>query len=153
MRRVGAILSIGVLFSKVAVAQTTLGALLDAGAKPIGPDQFRNDVVQRTLVGPLPTGAQLEMMYTANGTIQGVAAGNAAIVTPIAGGSTSPINGEWRTDASDRVCTSLRVTYGSGQPVVLPPRCQYWFQLGSDYYFADSDTDRSAKVLKRTVKR
>ncbi len=34
----------------------------------------------------------------------------------------------------------------------LPPRCQYWFKLGDKYFLSDSDSDRSAKVLSRTVK-
>ena len=34
----------------------------------------------------------------------------------------------------------------------LPPRCQFWFKLGDTYFLSDSDTDRSAKVLSRTIK-
>ena len=41
---------------------------------------------------------------------------------------------------------------GVGTSVLLPKRCQYWFKLGTQYFFADSDTDRSAKVLSRTIK-
>ena len=36
--------------------------------------------------------------------------------------------------------------------VVLPPRCQFSFKLGDKYFLSDSDTDRSAKVLSRTIK-
>ena len=36
--------------------------------------------------------------------------------------------------------------------VALPMRCQYWFKLDDKYFFADSDPDRSAKVLSRTIK-
>jgi Ni/Co efflux regulator RcnB len=36
--------------------------------------------------------------------------------------------------------------------VNLPQRCQYWFKLGDAYFLADSDTDRRAKVLRRTLK-
>lgn len=132
--------------------QTTLGALLDAGAKPLSAAQFQEQVVQRTIVGPLPTGGQMEMMYVSNGTIQGVAAGNSAYITPISGGATAPISGEWRIDDAARVCTTMRIVYGSGTAVVMPARCQHWFKFGNDYFFADSDTDRSVRVLKRTIR-
>ena len=41
---------------------------------------------------------------------------------------------------------------GRGTRVVLPTRCQYWFKLGDKYFFADSDTDRSARSWSRTIK-
>ena len=39
-----------------AVAQNNVGELLDAGAKKISAEEFRQDVVQRTVVGAVPTG-------------------------------------------------------------------------------------------------
>src|SRR5215470_16213230 len=75
------------LFAPFAVAQNNLGELLDAGAKKISPDEFRQDVVHRTLVGPTLSGAQLELMFASSGVLQGRtqadAAGRAgAILTP-----------------------------------------------------------------------
>jgi hypothetical protein len=37
--------------------------------------------------------------------------------------------------------------------VALPARCQYWYSLDGRYYQSDSDFDRSARVLLRTIKR
>lgn len=136
-----------------ALAQTTLGALLDAGAKPRSPAEFTDEVAQRMIVGPTPTGGKLELMYARGGTIQGTGTQNnpASNVTPWL-----PVRGEWSVDDRNRICTSLAVSGGglSGATavLVLPTRCQYWFKLGKDYFFADSDTDRSAKVLVRTIK-
>ena len=36
--------------------------------------------------------------------------------------------------------------------IMFPFRCEYWFKYKGDYFIADSE-DRSAKVLRRTVKR
>jgi len=47
----------------------------------------------------------------------------------------------------DRICQSTR----AGN-VVLAPRCQYWFKQADKYFFADSDSDRSALITIRTTK-
>ena len=57
-------------WTPAALAQTTLGALLDAGAKPLPAAQFKEEVVQRTLVGPTSTGGSMEVIYAMSGTIQ-----------------------------------------------------------------------------------
>jgi hypothetical protein len=53
--------------------------------------------------------------------------------------------GRWNIDDSDRVCTSLVI----GR-VALPSRRQYRYRRGQDYFFCDSDSDRSARVVRRT---
>ena len=42
----------------------------------------------------------------------------------------------------------------SGSPVgtFLPFRCQFWFKYKEQYFLSDSDTDRQARVLVRTIK-
>jgi len=132
------------------LAQTTLGALLDAGAKPVTTAQFKEELVQRVMSGPTPSGGKLEIVYTADGRLQGsgTQASTASSVVPWA-----PISGDWSDDDKGRICTSMRVGVTSaGSSVLLPKRCQYWYKLGMEYYFADSDTDRSAKVLSRAIK-
>jgi len=42
--------------SGVALGQTNLGELLDAGAKPLSAAEFKEVVVQRMIFGPTPTG-------------------------------------------------------------------------------------------------
>src|SRR5215831_8701078 len=66
------------LFAPFAVAQNNLGELLDAGAKRISGEEFKQDVVQQTLVGVTPSGARLELMYATSGVIQGRSEANAA---------------------------------------------------------------------------
>jgi len=144
-------LSFGALsWAPLVVGQTTLGALLDAGAKPVTVAQFKDEVVQRLVGGPTPTGGKLEIMYTIDGRLQGTGtqAMSSSMIPPWA-----PIQGDWSSDDQGRICTSMPLgTTSAGTTVILPKRCQHWFKLGSEYYFADSDTDRSAKVLVRTIK-
>src|SRR5215467_16341356 len=132
------------LLAPFAAAQNNLGELLDGGAKKVSPEEFREEVVQRMIVGPSPFGARWELMYATSGVIQGRA--------DATGGGGNPnmpirptIDGVWTIDDRGRVCESIKV--GS----MLPFRCQYWFKFKDDYFIADSD-DRSAKILRRTVK-
>src|SRR5215203_4822338 len=137
-------------WTPVAVAQKTLGELLDAGARPVTVAQFRDELVQRLIGGPTPTGGKLEVMYTGDGRLQGTGTqtSNSSSIPPWA-----PISGDWSSDDTGRICTSMRVgTTSAGNTMLLPKRCQYWYKLGTEYYFVDSDTDRSAKVLSRTIK-
>ena len=49
-----------VLWTSLAGAQSNLGELLDAGARMLSPEEFKREVVQRSLVGPTPTGGTLK---------------------------------------------------------------------------------------------
>lgn len=129
-----------------------LGELLDAGGKLLASDDFRIQVVQRLLVGATPQGAMMELMYTPSGIVQGVAGGGADANRAR---GTSGVSGEWKIDDKHRVCTTM--TIGAGlragyAPITVPLQCQFWFRLGDKFYLADSDSDRSAKLLVRTLK-
>ena len=130
------------LLAPLAAAQNNLGELLDGGAKKVSPEEFREEVVQRMIVGPSPFGVRWELMYAATGVINGKAAESVSNPNiPVR----PTIDGVWTIDDRGRVCESIKI--GTS----LPFRCQYWFKLKDDYFIADSD-DRSAKVLRRTVK-
>lgn len=131
-----------------AVAQKNLGELLDAGAKKLSVDEFKQEVVQRSMRGQTASGeVDMEIMYIPNGTIQGKIEGVRQ------GPMYQPVSGDWTTDAEGRVCTSMLAARGGVNfPTPLPTRCQYWFKYKDDYFVADSDYDRSGKVLRRTVK-
>jgi hypothetical protein len=129
-----------------ALAQNNLGELLDAGAKRLSAEEFRQEVVQRTIVGATTTGGRMEAMYASSGVIKG----QSSIYT---GSSTTDqrtlgqIDGVWNIDDSGRTCTSMVV----GR-TFLPLRCQFWFKYKEDYFIADSDSDRNVRVFRRTVK-
>jgi hypothetical protein len=133
-----------------ALAQATLGDLIDAGAKRVSASEFREDVVQRVVAGVTPLGGRIELMYARDGGIQGTGQVGAydSKVSPYSG-----LDGEWIVETGDRICTTMRLSAGTtARAIVLPRRCQYWFKLDTRYFLADSDTDRSAKVLVRTIK-
>jgi hypothetical protein len=138
------------LFAPFAIAQDKLGELLDAGAKVLPPEQFKQELVQQVLVGPTPSGVGLEVVYTTKGLVQGSASG---MVQGMAGLLT-PVNGEWKIDENGRICTSMRfgLAYGPGGGMTLPFRCQFWFKYKDVYFLADSDSDRQVRVFRRTVK-
>jgi len=134
-----------------ALAQTNVGHLLDSGAVKLSAADFKQEIVGRFLVGPgrglsMTTGAQ-EVVYLQDGLIRG--SGAASTLGGMSGGGQSfVIEGTWTIDEQGRVCQSTR----AGN-VVLAPRCQYWFRHSEKYYFADSDSDRSALITVRTVKK
>lgn len=135
-----------------AIGQGTVGELLDAGARKLSSDEFRNELVQRYLVGPSPAGGSFELIYTSSGLVQGSGSAPQATFRFV---QAAQISGEWAIDDGGRVCTSLRFASVGGGAVgalSLPPRCQFWFKLGDKYFISDSDSDRSAKVLSRTLK-
>jgi hypothetical protein len=139
------------LLAPLAAGQSTLGELLDTGAQKLSAEEFRRDIVQRSIVGPTPAGFAIEFMYVANGSIVGM--GN--MVAAQSQITSTSFGGEWTIDDAGRICASLRTsgsgsTFG-GSSAVLPPRCQTWFKLGDAYFISDSDSDRRAKVLRRTI--
>jgi hypothetical protein len=143
------------LWAPLAVAQSNLGDLLDAGAKSLSAEEFRAELVQRLLVGPTASGGSLEVLYTVNGIIAGTGTGPIGGPAGAGGGlPVVPISGEWTIDDKGRVCTSMRVVanIGPGGGVTLPYRCQFWFKYAEQYFFSDSDSDRRARVLRRTIK-
>ena|ERR1700674_2155523 len=127
-----------------ALAQNNLGELLDAGAKRLSAEEFRQEVTQHTLVGVIPSGGQMEAMYATSGVIQGR---TIAFTGATGAAFFAPIDGVWNIDDSGRTCTSMVI----GR-TVLPFRCQFWFKYKEDYFIADSDSDRNARVFRRTVK-
>ena len=137
-----AVLALG---SACVLGQSTLGALLDAGARKLTAEEFKTELVQRTLVGHTGTIIGVEVMYTSGGTITGM-----SLHSGFGPGGT--LDGEWRIDSEGRICSSMRVDSNRMTQFNLAPRCQFWFKLGDTYYLSDSDSDRYAKTLPRKLK-
>jgi hypothetical protein len=135
-----------VSFAPFAVAQGTLGELLDAGASKMSAREFKQELVGRPIAGPTPAGNSLEVVYIDNGRISG--AGFASLLGgAVGGGASYAVEGSWNDDG-EKICTRMQL----GR-VDLPPRCQFWFKLGEQYFLSDSDSDRLARVFRRIVKR
>ena len=150
--RTMSIASLLFLCAPFALAQNNVGDLLDAGAKPITVEEFKRDIAMRTLVGPTASGGIVEMLYVSNGSIVGAGSLYQTPQVTYGPGSHTPISGEWKIGEDGRICTALRVSTWSPGGTMLPTRCQVWFKYGDVYFIADSDSDRLAKVLRRTVK-
>ena len=131
------------LCAPICIAQSNLGELLDAGAKVLSAEEVKRDLVQHVIVGPMASGGSLEMMYLTDGSIQGV---GRSPLFPFSQPN-APILGRWNIDDKDRLCATMRI----GE-IPLAARCQFWFKYDQKYFLSDSDWDRSAKVLPRTVK-
>jgi hypothetical protein len=131
-----------------AFAQTRLGELLDAGAKPVSAEEFQKEVVQLPLYGPLDSGVNMEMVYTSSGALEGAGApGRFGYVA-----ETFQVRGTWKIGDKDAVCAAL-VLEGPTIRANYPPRCRFWFKLDDRYYVSDSASDRRARVLVRSVRR
>jgi hypothetical protein len=126
----------------LAVAQSDLGALLDAGAKKLSAEEFKEELVQRVIVGPTLAGGHIEVLYSTKGSIQGLGTPSTAPTR-----SATPIYGDWKIDENGKICTSMVIGDTN-----LPYRCQSWFKNADLYFVSDSDSDRMARVLRRTVK-
>jgi hypothetical protein len=134
------------LWASLASAQNNLGELLDAGAKKLSVAEFKEEVVQRVVVGRTAPGGQIEVMYARTGVISGKGSYQDQASLRLA-----DISGEWTLDDNGRVCANMLIgAYGGG--VFLPARCQFWFKYNGQYFLSDSDSDRYARVLRRTLK-
>src|SRR4029453_2536720 len=89
-----------VTWAPFVAGQTTLGELLDAGAKPVTVAQFKDELVQRLIARPRPTGGRMEIMYTGDGRLQGTGTltGNTSSIPPWA-----PVAGDWSSDDNGRI--------------------------------------------------
>jgi hypothetical protein len=86
-------------------------------------------------------------MYIANGFIQGVGSTRSKAV------SVASVFGGWNIDENGRICATFRIAASNpNNEMTFPTRCQVWFKSDGQYFVSDSDWDRSAKVLRRTVK-
>ena len=139
------------LCAPICIAQSNLGELLDAGGRMLSPDEFKQELVQRLVVGPTPTGGILEVMYAPSGAVQGKGS-HPGFVGLQRFRDDAVVAGEWRIDDKGRVCTNMRISAAGAPVLILAPRCQSWFKYDQKYFLSDSDWDRSAKVLLRTVK-
>jgi hypothetical protein len=132
------------LWVTLAAGQNTLGELLDAGARRISVEEFRRDLVGRSLAGNMSASTELEMVYAGDGTLRGY--GSKRQGRPFSGYELGSISGSWTTGDSDTICITMNV----GR-VAISNRCQFWFKLGEEYFISDYESDRSARVIRRTV--
>jgi hypothetical protein len=136
------------LGSTLATAQTRLGDLLDAGARRVTADRFRQEIVQRSVQGPLEPGVNVEIVHTSRGTLEGAGSGGAFSYSAE---WAVQVLGTWSVGDDDSICATVTLN-GPTIRASYRRRCQFWFSLGERYFVAESTSDRAARVLARTVR-
>ena len=134
------------LGSTGAVAQNTLGELLDAGGKKLSKEEVVTTFSGAQVTGLTSGGGQQELAYKADGSVSGS--------MQLAKGGGVGIVGTWKVDDKGRLCTEstqsgLRGSLRAGNDEV----CNFYFVSSDQHYAAKSDSDRSSPILKRTIKK
>ena len=115
--------------------------VIDAGARRLTVDEFKAELVQRPIAGQMPSGANLEIVYAKTGSIAGEAI--------IQGIGSQTLAGEWATDDNGRICTSIQFARSAHETL---RRCEFWFKYKEQYFLSVSDSDRQARLVRRTIK-
>jgi hypothetical protein len=126
-----------------ALAQSNLGELLDMGGKKLSKEESVTALSGATLSGETRDGAVFQSDYKADGSYSGsfVSAQNKR---------TGTTYGKWTVDDNSKVCVDGTIRLYETQP---QKGCQFYFKNGDQYYISPSDSDRSAYVLKRAIKK
>lgn len=127
------------LGSSGALAQDKLGELLDSGGRKLSKEEVTATIGGSNFSGPTKEGGQFLANYKADGSLAGFGTNPQ--------GRSGPLNGTWSVDDSGKLCASFSV--GGRRST----DCAFVYKGAVDYYVCDSDSDKSAPVLKRTVKR
>jgi hypothetical protein len=132
--------------SGAAMAQSTLGDLLDAKAEKLSKEEVQAAIVGATVSGPIPGGMITEAEYKADGTYSG------SYQNPMGGQGGARAGGffgKWTLSDDGKLCTEG--TGGSGKAT---GSCAFYFRLDGQLYIAyGSAANRAAVAYKRNVKR
>jgi hypothetical protein len=131
------------LGSAYALAQNNLGELIDMGGKKLSKEQVAAALSAANVSGQTRDGALFQSDYKADGTYAG------SFVSPQnkRNGSTY---GQWTVDDTGKVCIDGSIRLYQVQP---QKSCLFYFKNGDQYYISPSDSDRSAFVAKREIKK
>lgn len=127
-----------------APAQTSVGELLDGGAKKLSGDEVRTLVPGATLVGRSFAGSDVSVDYKQDGTLSG----RVQINSGPRAGQIAGIVGTWTIADDGKTCAVVTVPSGGRDQI-----CAYYFKLGDRYFIAESDSDKGSAVVQRTIKR
>lgn len=128
------------LWSALAIAQSTLGELLDAGGKKLSKEQVRTALIGAHVTGKTFAGSTVETDYKADGTYSGF--------STLAQGGSMGIDGTWKVDDGGKLCVEFRVPSGR-----INSSCAFYYTLSDQYYVSESDSERNSPVVKRALKK
>ena len=128
------------LCTGAANAQSTLGEILDQGAKKITKEEWVA-MLPVTTSGVWPSGTgEAALTFKPDGTISGNA-------RHYPSGSTSSAYGTWTVDDTGKVCIDERFSSWPN----THQECSIRYRLGDQHFRIVSDPDRSAKVIKTSL--
>jgi hypothetical protein len=121
-----------------ALAQSTLGELVAAGAKKLPKQDLVSALSDAKVTGPTLNGGRISMQYKADGTFSGNGTGPQ--------GGAWGIFGTWAVDAEGTLCGEYQIT----SALQKNKSCGAFYVKDDKYYYATGATSDSA-VLKRTI--
>lgn len=129
------------LTSATALAQNSLGDLLDGGAKKLSKDAVKSTLGGARVTGKSVTGADTEYDYKADGYFSGNLQASDGFRTGAVG--------KWTVDESGKFCAEWTLTTNSKRF----SGCGFLYAKGDELYYVESDSDKAAKIYKRVVKK
>lgn len=133
----GATLLLG---SQLALAQATLGELLEQGGKRLDKAEVQALLVGATLAGPTTTGGDVRLEVKADGSLSG----NMRTIRSFG------VMGTWKLEEDGRFCTDL--SSGGSRPVQIAA-CNHYYRKGNEYFVADAQSTPETPVRRREVSR
>ena len=127
--------------STAALAQSSLGDLLDGGAKKLSKDAVKSTFSGTRVSGKAVSGADTEYDYKSDGYFSGN--------LKTSDGWNSGAVGKWTVDESGKFCAEWTLTVNSKRF----NGCGFLYAKGDELYYVESDSDRAAKIYKRVVKK
>jgi hypothetical protein len=125
-----------------AQAQNALGELLDTGATALTKAELMSILPGAVVRGLGFHGPDMRVNYKDDGSLSG----NFRLMSGQAAGWQFGVFGKWNVDDTGKVCSEFLTTYSE-----RTTSCDYFFKQGEQYFAAQSSTDKSAPVLKRTI--
>jgi len=137
---VGGLIVFG-MASTSALAQNSLGELLDGGAKKLTKEAVQSALSGAQVSGKSVTGASTEYSYKADGSFSGNLQNSE--------GWKSGAVGTWKVDDGGKLCSEWTLTVNSKRF----QGCGFIYAKANDYYYVESDSDRAAPIYKRVIRR
>lgn len=128
------------LLSQAAVAQATLGELLEQGGKRLERAEVQALLVGATLAGPTTMGGDVRLEVKADGSLSG----------NIRGVRSYGVMGTWKLEDDGRFCTDL--TSAGSRPVQFAS-CNHYYRRGNEFFAADAASTPETPVRPRQVSR
>ena len=129
------------LTSTAAMAQNSLGDLLDGGAKKLSKEAVQSALSGAQVSGKSTSGADTEYRYKADGSFSGNLQNSE--------GWRSGAVGTWSVDDGGKLCSEWTLTGNSKRL----KGCGFLYAKSDQIYYTESDSDRSAPIYKRVIKK